>query len=457
MSETNIPQPNPSQTTIGRGTFSMIDPISVVNFPESPTKLIKKRIEVQIQPVQQPSKPTQSPLVWSQLIFVLLYIIVGGCDTVIYKYQNTTIVNGINFHHPFIQTFIMELANTLPLYYILYKKLKKQNIMQIDDNKKNMTSIKDYLWILLPSLCDLTGATLQYFALLFLDSSIYQMMRSGSIIFTALFSKLIFRKIFLKYRYLGLLCTIIGLILVGLSPFLFVGPSESSSLSMQFISIGLLAICMVLYGCYYTSEEYIYSKYNIHPCQLLGTEALYGCIIYMTILLPIFCNVECNFPNGVGCVKVGDKFYFENISLYINGVLQNYWLLTFVILGVLSKFIFNLSGVFTTKFFGSLTRSVAGALGTLVTWIIGLLVTATGARKWESLDYKTCLMMSAGYIFLFAGNLIYNGIIKVPYFKRESDIQALKKQQLTSIQVGSTDTLKIEIQETPFSVVSLPT
>ncbi|KAL4479576.1 hypothetical protein ABPG72_018562 [Tetrahymena utriculariae] len=456
MSETNIPKLNPSQTTIGRGTLSTIEPISIFNFKDSPKKLIKKRIPNQIQQVQQSTKPVQSPLIWSQLIFVFSYIIVGGSDTVIYKYQNTTIVNGIHFHHPFIQTFIMELANTLPLYYILYKKLTKQNIMQIDLNKKNMTSIKDYLWILLPSLCDLTGATLQYFALLFLDSSIYQMMRSGSIIFTALFSKIIFQKIFLKYRYLGLLFTIIGLVLVGLSPFLFVGPSETSSLTMQFISIGLLAICMVLYGCYYTSEEYIYSKYNIHPCQLLGTEALFGCIIYSTILLPIFCNIQCNFPNGVGCVKVGDDFYFENIIQYIDGILQNGWLLTFVILGVFSKFIFNLSGVFTTKYFGSLTRSVAGALGTLVTWIIGLLVTATGARNWESLDYKTCLMMSAGYVFLFAGNLIYNGIIKIPYLQRESDIAAQKKQQLVSIQVGSTDTLKIQIQDTPFSVVSLP-
>ncbi|EAR92190.2 nucleotide-sugar transporter (macronuclear) [Tetrahymena thermophila SB210] len=454
MSEMIISKENPSQTTISKGTFSQFDPISVVNFNQNPLKQIQTN-EQYVLPTQKDSNPAQKTFIWSQYIFVFLYIIVGGCDTIIYKYQNTTMINGIYFHHPFIQTFIMELANTLPLYYVLYKKLKKQNIIQIDHNKKKMNNFKDYLWILLPSVCDLTGATLQYFALLFLDSSIYQMMRCGSIIFTAIFSKIIFRKIFFKYRYIGLICTIIGLILVGLSHFLFVSTSNSANIKVQLISIGLLAICMVLYGCYYTSEEYIYTKYNIHPCQLLGIEALYGSIIYLAILLPIFCNVECNFPNKVGCVKVGEKFYFESVSQYIDGVLSNNWLLAFVILGVLSKFIFNLSGVFTTKYFSSLTRSVAGTLGILVTWSIGLLVTNTGLRDWESLDYKTCIMISSGYICLFAGNLIYNGIIKVPYLKREVDISAKTKIQQVSIQVRSTDNVKVEIQETSFQQINL--
>ncbi|KAL4465195.1 hypothetical protein ABPG74_001909 [Tetrahymena malaccensis] len=441
MSEISIPKENPTQTTIGKGTFSQIDPISTINFNQS----AKKQIETNKHQSQKLSNPVQSLVVKSQFIFVFLYIIVGGCDTIIYKYQNTTVVDGIYFHHPFIQTFIMELANTLPLYYVVYKKLTNQSIIQIDHNKMNMKS-KDYLWILLPSLCDLTGATLQYFALLFLDSSIYQMMRSGSIIFTALFSKIIFRKIFLKYRYLGLLCIIIGLVLVGLSHFFFVSSSDSSSIKMQLISIGLLAICMVLYGCYYTSEEYIYSKYNIHPCQLLGIEAL-------NKNNQLVCM---EFPNGVGCVKVGEKYYFENFTQYINGVLQNSWLLTFVVLGVLSKLVFNLSGVFTTKHFGSLTRSVAGTLGTLVTWIIGLLVTNMGARNWESLDYKTCLMISSGYIFLFIGNLIYNGIIKVPYFKREADIINQIRTQQISIQVRSSDNKKAVIQINPSQQINLP-
>lgn len=98
-------------------------------------------------------------------------------------------------------------------------------------------------------------------------------MRGGSIIFTAIFSKRLFKKIFLKYKYLGLFATIIGLIFVGLSTFIFIGSTNDTDLGMQYFSIGLLIICMALNGCHYTSEEYIYTKYNIHPCELLGTEA----------------------------------------------------------------------------------------------------------------------------------------------------------------------------------------
>lgn len=162
-------------------------------------------------------------------------------------------------------------AMSLPLIWIYYKKLTKSNFYHIDHNKKNLTTFTDYLLILVPCLCDLFGSTLQFFSLLFIDSSIYMMIRGGSIIFTALFSKIFFKKIFLKYRYLGIFGTIIGLILVGLSTFLFIGSTNDNDLDMQYLSLGLLIICMALNGGHYASEEYIYSKYNIHPCELLGT------------------------------------------------------------------------------------------------------------------------------------------------------------------------------------------
>ncbi|KAL4476239.1 hypothetical protein ABPG74_009972 [Tetrahymena malaccensis] len=407
-----------------------------------------KSKQEQTQQASQASKTTltvAATLSCVKIFHVISYVILGGLDTIIYKYQNTTIVDGKKFQHPFIQTFIMEFAMSLPLIWVVYQKFKKQLYVNVDPSKKMMTTWRDYLWILVPSLCDLIGSTLQFFSLLFIDSSIYQMMRGGSIIFTALFSKILFKKIFLKYKYLGLLLSIIGLVLVGLSPFLFIGSSNSANLNMQYVSIGLLVICMALNGGHYTSEEYIYSKYNIHPCELLGTQAFYGAVIYMTILLPIFCNVECNFPNGVGCVKVGDTYYFDNLSQYFSEVTSNGWLLAFVFFGIASKCIYNLNGIFTTKYFSSLTRSIAGALRTLVTWMVGLIVTAIGARQWESLEYRTCLLMTGGYIFLFAGNLIYNGVIKVPYFKREADIAVENKQQtLKVIQVESDNLKKIE-------------
>lgn len=44
---------------------------------------------------------------------------------------------------------------------------------------------------------------------------------------------------------------------------------------------------------------------------------------------------------------------------------------------MISKCIYNLSGVMTTKHFGSLTRSVAGSLRTMIAWSIGLIVTVS--------------------------------------------------------------------------------
>lgn len=64
-------------------------------------------------------------------------------------------------------------AMSLPLFWVIYKKLTKTHVYDIDHNKKNFTTAKDYLLILIPCLCDLIGSTLQFFSLIFIDSSIY--------------------------------------------------------------------------------------------------------------------------------------------------------------------------------------------------------------------------------------------------------------------------------------------
>lgn len=117
---------------------------------------------------------------------------------------------------------MMFFGMSLPMIWVIYKKQRKTYDLEKDPSKKVLTTIKDYSLVLIPSMCDLIVSTLQFFSLLFVDSSIFQMMRGGSIIFTAIFSKWFFSKNFMPYKYLGLFLVIIGLVLVGLSNFLFV-------------------------------------------------------------------------------------------------------------------------------------------------------------------------------------------------------------------------------------------
>lgn len=77
---------------------------------------------------------------------------------------------------------------------------------------------------------DLCGSTIMFISLLYVDVSVYQMMRGGGILFTALYSRIFFNLKLKKFHYVGMVMIIIGLIFIGLANFIFqhtVGDSDN--------------------------------------------------------------------------------------------------------------------------------------------------------------------------------------------------------------------------------------
>lgn len=90
-------------------------------------------------------------------------------------------------------------------------------------------------------------------------------------------------------------------------------------------------------------------------------------------------------------------------------------------MGFFTVCIYNVNGLYTTKFFSSLTRSIIDVLRTLIIWIVGVAVTLNGSRDWETLDYSSNIIKIFGFLFIVVGNLVYNDLIKLPYFHTEKD------------------------------------
>lgn len=72
----------------------------------------------------------------------------------------------------------------------------------------------------MPSLSDFISVLFNYFALLFVDPSIYIVMKSCQIIMMALLSYFMLGKIQLGYQIRGILLIIVGLALSGLATIL---------------------------------------------------------------------------------------------------------------------------------------------------------------------------------------------------------------------------------------------
>ena len=106
-------------------------------------------------------------------------ILVGTFNTLVYKYQNTTKIDGVTFIHPYMQVYIISIhealcmfvgeATCLVFYYLF--KMKSEE----DPSKQN----GGYKILAIPALFDGITSSLQHVALNFIPSSIYQMLRGG--------------------------------------------------------------------------------------------------------------------------------------------------------------------------------------------------------------------------------------------------------------------------------------
>jgi drug/metabolite transporter (DMT)-like permease len=84
-----------------------------------------------------------------------------------------------------------------------------------------MNSKKKYFWLIFPMLLDFTTSTLSYFALTIVNASIQQMFNGATPVFTAFFALCILKQRLYGFNWIAVLFVLIGMVLVGLSSFLF--------------------------------------------------------------------------------------------------------------------------------------------------------------------------------------------------------------------------------------------
>lgn len=125
----------------------------------------------------------------------------------------------------------------LALYYI--QKWKHPLEYEVNSQKaieKGLQIHGSTPWLLIPALSDFTTTTLQFFGLMLIDPSVYQMLRGGVIIITALFSVIFLRKTISKNQILGIFLSVIGITIVGISALLRTGENLTISVIFSFFS-----------------------------------------------------------------------------------------------------------------------------------------------------------------------------------------------------------------------------
>ena len=242
------------------------------------------------------------------LILIGLMILTGSINTIFNKILQKLDGLGVLFEqHHWIITFGMFVGELVSIFfyaYIVYKRRQEQNQKadqglldehtkevgetteaeektenkEVKEAEDKLPPINNFIFFITAG-CDLLATTINTFALTYLATSMFQMMRGLELFFVCVWSRIFLKNPIYRHQFLGVGSLIFGLFLVGLNSIVF---KDKNSNVAKNPGVGIILMCT---SQFFSSTEYVFQEkfikhYDVHPFQLVGFEGLWGSLMY---------------------------------------------------------------------------------------------------------------------------------------------------------------------------------
>ncbi|XP_071484700.1 solute carrier family 35 member F6-like [Diadema antillarum] len=371
-------------------------------------------------------------LSYYQIMLAVGMLVTGSINTLSKKAQNDCVVKGVaiphgpngtnvtatphEFDHPWFQTIIMFTGESLCLIGLLIvrrqereafrKQLRESSVQGETSTVDNLKQPRIFqLIIILPTICDLLGTTLAGIGLLYVSASVWQMLRGSIIIFTGILSKIFLKRQLKWYHWSGMVVTVFGLVLVGMST---IFAEENSAQAGQTV-LGILLILggQVMNAIQMIVEEIFLKKRAYPALQVVGMEGSFGFFILGLIVLPVLYFIP------------DEEAYTGRYEDSIDAILQignSGKLLAFCLLYLFSIAGYNYFGLSVTKSLTAVHRTLIDACRTIVVWIVGLIIYyAFDPTFGEPFDVTYGILKIDGFMFLLIGTGLYNNLFDLSF------------------------------------------
>ncbi|KAH3856305.1 hypothetical protein DPMN_098891 [Dreissena polymorpha] len=239
-----------------------------------------------------------------------------------------------------------------------------------------------FQWVVvLPTLCDLVGTSLAGIGLVYVDASVWQMLRGSIIIFTGILSKIFLKRPLKISHWIGMVTVMIGILLI---------------LGSQIVSAAQMVI-----------EETFLKSRNLHPLHVVGLEGSYGFLLMSFVVLPAM-----YFIPGA---DVGNKYENSVDALY--QMANSPRLLVLCLLYLSSIAFYNYFGLAVTRSLTAVHRTLIDACRTIMVWVVDMLIYYAFDKNFgEPFEKSYGILQIDGFIFLLIGTAIYNQLLDIRNF-----------------------------------------
>ena len=275
-------------------------------------------------------------------------LLAGTSNTLIMKLQDSTYSAGQLYTHPYLQTAFMFVGELFCFGLYHLKKLLPQKETKSEEQTQNQierTNIHP-VWLAIPAFLDFLASTCIFISLTMIDASVYQMLRGLLVVVVPLQSMLFLGRKQYRHHFLGIALIVTGVTWVS---YVHVISSNHTKQESSMFGIVLLIISQFVQGLMFISEEKILSNYHLDPFKVVGTEGMWGCCIFIT-LLPLMQLYKCGGYNATGLALLCNYNYLENSAFAFHQFAQSKWLWVMSSVTIFDIAFFNYFGISITKY-----------------------------------------------------------------------------------------------------------
>ena len=340
------------------------------------------------------------------------------------------------FKKPWFQTDTMFMGMTLGLLaYLVLGRRDKQEVasVAVEAPGKIPPKWKLYLSSCLPSLCDLTATSLMNVQLLYIQASVWQMLRGSMTIFSSIFCAFILKRPHYPYMWWAVFGVVIALGIVGVAAVCANGAGvDGVSQGKTVMAICLTVLAQLVQATQLVIEDFLLHDLNTHPLQLVGLKGFWGFVLCSSICIPAVQFLPGDEGNGI------HEDLLDTFEMMKNSPI----LLAFVILYIFFILFYNVGGMLVINVFSAVHRTILEGLRTLCIWVAQLIIhySLLGTDYGEAHPSvgeawgRWSFMQLSGFLLLFTSTLMYNKIIRLPCFQYPPDTPPASKPGYSEIE-----------------------
>ncbi|OHT07859.1 hypothetical protein TRFO_23807 [Tritrichomonas foetus] len=379
---------------------------------------------------------------WQRITAIPGMLLFGTCTVVVQKFLFEQTAQGLDkygvhkFKKPWFQTNSMFIGMFLALlvYEVqrLFESRKKKSQSLNGANSESVVSLSDnanegheqssshkkmYFYVAAPACCDLLATSLMNIGLLYINASVWQMLRGSMVLFSSIFCAFILKRPHYPYMWWSVVLITIALGVVGFAAVAATGVGKAGvSTGKVIMAIFLTVGSQLIQASQIVVEDFLMHDMTASPVLIVGLEGMWGTLFTCSIFLPMNQFAFTSLPEGEGL----HEDTLDTFKMIGNSSI----LIVFVIAYVIVILLYNVMGMFVTNITSAVMRTILEGLRTLCIWVVQLCL----YYGFEGHDYgnkhpdigeewtKWSWMQLSGFLLLFTGMLLYNRIIEVPIF-----------------------------------------